>query len=461
MRIRRHKNADRTKRLSDATFDRCARKKEQFMCKIISKISEKLKLPYWWIESIAIEYTECREYAENGKIWTFNWNKLSEDDLKNTIQTHEVVIRNYLIHNIHKDVFPHRAANQFAGGILPNMAEESGDIIPEGLVSYYNFPFQSNPIETVDPKLTFSQWFQVLDDGRLWQWRIAEVRQVDGQKYSRWISDEIDLEPINQINEQLVLLQRSIIHTGEPGYNEFKQKVEQFYNWVNEIRDSILSELYNIHLSKKKKQKHFPKATTTIPPLLSNFETYTIRNGKYYSKFFADPIFYQGCIQHAKRAEEIANSINNERELAARLDEIYQERAIAIILGATCIEAFINRLLYEQCPKLWKTIERSSKRSSLKYKLNQYLISKKGNNLSDIKQSANQFLEKLIKCRNMLVHFKCDYQELKQCKEKPVTYIGCKLTKEFNRDLSEKLSDLIKVLCENTGLPIPKWLDSC
>jgi hypothetical protein len=424
------------------------------MCEIINKVSEKLKLPYWWVESISIEYTECREYAESGKIWAFNWNKLSENDLDDAIQTHKVVVRDFLIHNIHKNVFPHRAANQLAGGILPNMAEESGDIIPEGLVSYYNFLFQFNPIETVDPKLTFSQWFQVLDDGKLWQWRIAEAKQVDGQKYSKWISDEIDLEPINQINEQLVLLQRSIIYTGEPRYNEFKQKVEQFYSWVNGIRGPILSELYNIHLSKNKKQKYFPKATATIPPLLSNFETYTIRDNIYHSKFYAEPIFYRGCVQHAKRADEIANSINNERELASRLDEIYQERAIAIMLGVACIEAFINGLLSEQFPKLWELTESLE----IRRKLNLYLVLKNEKELFEIEQSTHLFLKELVDCRNTLVHFKREYMKLEQYKNNPITHIGHKLTKDFNKDLPKKLGDLIKVLCENTELPIPKWL---
>jgi hypothetical protein len=427
------------------------------MCEIINKVSEKLKLPYWWVESIAIEYTECREYAESGKIWTFNWNKLSEDDLENAIQFHKVVVRDFLVHNIHRNVFPHRLANQLAGNILPPMAGEPGDIIPEGLVSDYNVLFQSNPVEIDDPKLTFSGWFQVFDDGKFWQWHIVEFKQVDGQNYGKWFSDEINLESINQINEQLILLRRSIKHHGESGYNEFKQKVEQFYNWVDKIRNPILSELYNIHTRKRDLQRDYPKATITIPPLLSNFEKYTIHDNVYQTKFYAEPIFYRGCIQHAKRAEEIANSINNEREFASRLDEIYQERAIAIMLGATCIEAFVNGLLFDNFPELWKNIEYLE----IEEKLNRYLFLKNGSKLLEIKQADHQFLKELIKYRNMLVHFKRDYQKLKEYKGKPVTYIGCKLTKEFNQKLLEKLSDLIRVLCGTTGLPIPKWLDSC
>ena len=51
------------------------------MYKIIQTVAQKVKLPYWWVEAIAIEYTECREYATGNEIWAFNFDKLSEYDL--------------------------------------------------------------------------------------------------------------------------------------------------------------------------------------------------------------------------------------------------------------------------------------------------------------------------------------------------------------------------------------------
>ncbi|NOR77210.1 MAG: hypothetical protein GQ523_01985, partial [Methanophagales archaeon] len=50
------------------------------MHKIIEVVAQKMELPCWWIEAIAIEYTECREYATRDEIWAFNSDKLSEYD---------------------------------------------------------------------------------------------------------------------------------------------------------------------------------------------------------------------------------------------------------------------------------------------------------------------------------------------------------------------------------------------
>jgi hypothetical protein len=44
------------------------------MHELIERVAQKMKLPHWWIEAVAIEYTECREYATLNEIWTFNFN---------------------------------------------------------------------------------------------------------------------------------------------------------------------------------------------------------------------------------------------------------------------------------------------------------------------------------------------------------------------------------------------------
>jgi len=59
------------------------------------------------------------------------------------------------------------------------------------------------------------------------------------------------------------------------------------------------------------------------------------------------------------------NSIQNEIEKPGLLDEIYQERAIAIILSAACIEAFLNGLGYENYPNEWDKIERNTFRKKV------------------------------------------------------------------------------------------------
>ncbi len=43
---------------------------------LVRKVAKDVGVPEWWAESIAIEYTDCREYAVDGKICKFNFEKV-------------------------------------------------------------------------------------------------------------------------------------------------------------------------------------------------------------------------------------------------------------------------------------------------------------------------------------------------------------------------------------------------
>lgn len=314
------------------------------MHEVIEAVAQKMKLPYWWIEAIAIEYTECREYATRDEIWTFNCDKLSEDDLEEAVRSHRVVVYGTLMHNVLAEVWASRAIERMVSDVPVGLVEEFDDVFAEGLVSDYHFPFRGNPINVWDPKLSFSRHFQVLDGGQFWQWRIAEFTRVEGRRYGKWVSDEIDLEPLDQIHDKLASLRNPVIEPGEPGHTEFRIKVEEFYQWLDEIRRPILSALSDVHVKKRNAQESYPKVTRSEPPQLSRFEMFTVRNGEIYTKFFAEPVFFRGCRQHAIKAETLAKSVEDSPELIPKLDEIYQERASAMILGVACLEAFMTLL---------------------------------------------------------------------------------------------------------------------
>jgi len=173
-----------------------------------------------------------------------------------------------------------------------------------------------------DPKLDFSSHFQVLDEGRLWQWKIAEFVPVAGRNYGKWVSSEIDLERLDQVHEKLAFLRNSVIKPGEPGHGHFRANVKKFYDWLGEIRRPILSALENVHVSRRA-QASFSKVTEGEPPLLSRFEMFTVQDGQFCAKFFAEPVFFRGCRQHATKAEELAASLKDDRDLVPRLDEVY------------------------------------------------------------------------------------------------------------------------------------------
>jgi len=426
------------------------------MREVIKAVAQKMNLPYWWVKAIAIEYTECREYATRDEIWTFNFNKVSANDLEKAVRSHNVIVYGTLIHNVLPEVWSSRAIERLFSEIPVRLAEELNDGIPEGLVSDYYFPFLGNPIDVWDPKLDFSRHFQVLDDGKFWQWHIADFISVEGRKYGKWVSSEIDLEPLDQIHERLASLRNPVIRPGEPGHGDFKLKVERFYHWLDEIRQPMLSTLQEIHFKKCRVQKSFSKVTKGKPPHLSRFEMFTIRDGKFYTKFFAEPVFFRSCFRHANRSEKLTSSVKDEQEYVTKLDEIYPERANAVILGTMCLESFINGLGYEHFPSLWREVERLP----LNAKWQLYLTLKDKDALFDPSREPYKTLTKLAKSRNSIVHFKREYKSVRQIGDKVTTHLEFDLSREFIRDLPSRLEQLIRELCEATALPIPPWLTS-
>jgi hypothetical protein len=356
------------------------------------------------------------------------------------------------MHNVHTYVWSHRTIQRLVSDIPVRLAEVLDDVIAEGPVSNYHSPFLGNSIDVWDPKLDFSMSFQVIDDGQIWQWRIAEFVSVEGRGYKKWVSSEIDLESLDQIHEKLASLRNPVIKP-EPDHMDFKLKVERFYHWLDEIRRPILSDLERVH-EKRRVHADFSKFTKEEPPLLSRFEMFTVRDSEIYTKFFAEPVFFRGCRQHAIKAEELTASVREDTEIVDKLDEIYQERASSIILGAGCIEAFINGLGFENFPSLWESIEKFS----LESKWQLYLELKGKGNVFDLSREPYQSLTQLKKSRDSLMHFKCRYKRMHRNKNKVITYIESDLAREFVRDLPNRIEQLIQELCQATALPIPPWL---
>lgn len=71
---------------------------------------------------------------------------------------------------------------------IPQLTNEENDMFPGGSLSKNAFPLQANPIDVVDPKLGFSNRFQVFDEGKLWQWEFAEFKTVPGRGFGEWVS---------------------------------------------------------------------------------------------------------------------------------------------------------------------------------------------------------------------------------------------------------------------------------
>lgn len=414
--------------------------------------------PDWWIQSVMVEYLDCREYATRNEIWTFNHDLVSEENLIDALTNKKVVVSGPIVHNVFLD--PSRLLKRMVSDLPSELTVDETDFVAEGPISKYSSEFYSNPLNVWDPLLSFSQYFQVYDEGRFWQWKIAEFVPIPGKHYGEWVSEEIDLTPINEMDLKLQEIKNNIIKPGEPGHANFKVKVENFYKELKNVRANILSQLWDIHLTKKA-SADFSKVSDVEPPSLSHFEKFTIIDGEMQTKIFAEAMFFWGSNDHSLKAEEIVNSSKDTSELIQNQDAIYQQRAIAVILGMACIDAFVNGFGYEYFPNGW-----NSKRWNRIVKDKTNLLGKieilfnAMNKSSDFDETTYPFesLKELAGIRNRLIHHKGKYEPVIVDKDTK-TRIGNDLSQDFVIDLPKLPKDLIQSLCNAKGLPNPPWLN--
>lgn len=214
---------------------------------------------------------------------------------------------------------------------------------------------------------------------------------MSDEKRSKWISQEIDIEPINKISLKYSELSKKIKKLDNNSKKQlYKEEMAQFYERVDRTQRPIFLELYDLHKRKKNTKKIDPKTTCLEPPIISKFEKFKIDKGEFFTKFFADP-FFRECCQQSKEALELLKLVKNEDDFISKLDEIYQKRAVVVMLAAACVEAFINSLGYERFPDLWEGIEKLD----IENKLHLYLALNGKPSLYDSCREPYQSLKKL------------------------------------------------------------------
>ena len=421
------------------------------MSHLLENFIKKNNIPYWWIEAIILEYLNCRHFAINEEISTYDFTKINEDQILRALSKHKVcVMDSPIVHNVHRDVLPTKIVSLMIGK-SESIAEEPDDMFPNGLISEYSFLFFNRGS---DPKHGFGTHFQVLDEGNLYQWRIANFEKVEGRHYGKWISSEVDLEPLDQIYDRLIYLKENIKKPGEKGHKQFEQKVREFYGWLDQIRKPILSQLWIIHKKNKKENENRSKVIKTQPPLLSHFEKFTVRKNKIYTKFFAEAVFYRSCKEHAKQAQELAKT-QNKNELVSKLDQIYQERSITVIMAAACLESFVNNLGYSNFPGLWDDLEKLS----LVGKWNLFLKLKGKDDTIHKDEEPYQTLQRIYSIRNNMVHHKSKYVEAIVKGKTTQTNLEHNLSQELIDKLVTQVKKLITEFCSACEIKEPFWLD--
>ena len=149
--------------------------------KRVLEIAKTFSLDPWWVKSVIVEHFGCRRYAENGELWTFDFEITTQDEI-NQIPDKKVAIPDfYLAQNIRPYDLACRMALAYVG--LPFVPMEDSGMFPEGLANRTCFPTLGNSIDIWDHKLSFGYKAVVRDGGAYYSvdqkfWNLMDLRSM-------------------------------------------------------------------------------------------------------------------------------------------------------------------------------------------------------------------------------------------------------------------------------------------
>ncbi len=354
----------------------------------IEKIASQNSYPSFLLESYIMEYLNCRRFVRNRNnlLLMIDFDLVSEERIIKAIQrTFWITIGNFLLFdNVHPRDLKNRILYSLVGSPISNL--ESG-VFLEGLASPFAFPFNFNDIDIVDPLLTLNDRFVVFDNGKIYQWKFADIAKstvYDNQ--STFVSEEIDLVPFEVS-----------VNTFRIFYSERPPDIQRLnfeLSRLIEQRREILAQLKDLH-NIRKLTISFKSDNALEPPRLGRFD-YAKRSDDGY-KISTDlaPIYYRSALQHIKSAklQQQKNGLN---------DELLYETIPAIICSYLCLDSHINELGHHLLIPNWQEIVEKSIESKIGHISNKIT----GINLLKEKPYLRRDVEKLVNLRDKLIHYK-------------------------------------------------------
>jgi hypothetical protein len=420
------------------------------MIELFNVLSIKHGLPYWWVESIVVEYLDCRILGENNKIYQINFEGIKEKELDAAIHKHKIIMSNPVIHNIDKDVLGRFVITSLVGKSKVPLVDKLNDIIPSGMISKDSFRLDLNSLDVVDPKMQIDGYFQVYDEGELWQWKFAEFVIVEGRSYGKWVSEYINLNEFDLITGRFQEL-----YTYATNERLFKEKVNEFYTWLDTLRLPLLEELYRLHLKfKEENGDNKGKISKNITPKISSYEKMTVEDGNIKTMLYAEAIFYELMIENINDLVKILNDSSCSKTYIYNLDNIYKKSTLVLINAAACLESFLNGIGIEYYPDLWEDAEMLNMIGKIKL-----LLSLNGKvQMFDVGREPFQSISMLVSKRNQLIHFKRQYKTIKINSFNSLTLANQIFDHRFISQLENNLNIFFDLFCKEININKPTWL---
>jgi hypothetical protein len=425
--------------------------------KRLSGISRKLNLPLWWVELLVIEYFDCRRFVENGKITIFDFG-IFDESLINTFENYKVIIPSghIFMHNIRPIDLSYRTPALVTG----NYAEplDKADLIPEGLMSRNAFPFRGNDLSVSDPKEHFNWYAIVRDDKTFYQWKIADLYEIDSK--STWFkSDLFNLLPLWKLNRRIYQYKNKISNN-EGNKVQIRKELIRLFSSLKNARQPLRKKVLEYHNSRKKSDST-ALMVDQVPPLLTFIDTLKPSANGYVIESHLESLFYSASLENCSYAAE-ARKRQRDSSLyhKALLDEI-KYSALCIICSVTTLESYINliNLIFRKyLAKDSEIFERSNPQQKWLYVPHALSLPFK---FSPIETPYQVFLE-LIKWRNKAVHHTPEFVRAKVHKSKQYKGLVSHAFGTFNfenANLAIKCEEeMILKLSEGGKISVPKWL---
>lgn len=419
--------------------------------KILEQISEKLGLPFWWVESVAVEYFDCREYLTGKELWTFDFSLLKNDDIEE-IPKKKVVVTStgiVLIQNIRgEDLGPRFLLGMAGAPVMPIPATS----LAEGQVAEYYVPQKYNSIDNWDWKLEFDQHAIVFDEGKFYQWTIANFYDIP-QSHRGWFkSDFLDLQPLKKINDEIQELRNQPRPSEPESLREMRRKVAEKYTALERIRAPLRESVLRYHESRKS-ETILPKSS---PPLLTYLDSLQVVGTEYRVRSHVEPLFYRRasrCLEETKKIVEART--RGTPEAISFVDEV-EASAACIVFSVLCLEAYVNFLAGEYCKHVWPNPDRVNLHT--KWFFIPHVLGSR--DCFDLNNPPYANFVEVIKWRNLIVHYEHRFKKPQPINEKDhasKVYSVCNLRNA--QTAFETTASMIRRLSEKTSIPVPTWLE--
>ena len=189
------------------------------------------------------------------------------------------------------------------------------------------------------------------------------------------------------------------------------------------------------------------------PPPLSHFETMKIEQGEMSIKASMSPVFYRAALQHSYKANDLTKLTHNVSIHIA--DQIYGERAEAVIMTTACLESVVNEVGYQKYDDVWTGLEKLSVEDKIR------ILFKLAGKASDYDRSRDPFqaLGMVVSARNEMIHFKPKYRRVIDRNNFCTSPLERFLNDDLVTSIPNVLRDLIERVFSASDLSVPGWLD--